>query len=122
MGNKVMTVVEPCAGWTAEGVLSLGFTAHLCSQVTRLQVALRRPDSWRQQVSHRVVQLGQVHTNPGSEEDNVAHQGLVLKGGSEGAVLAFLHSRPQSLHTAKSLVEARKTRKGEVEWEQEENE
>lgn len=34
-----------------------------------------------QQICDRVVEAGQVNTNPGSEKDNVAHEGLVLESG-----------------------------------------
>ena len=70
---------------------------HLRSQMTRFELASQRLDSRCQQVSHRVVELGQVDADPCSEEDDIAHEGLVFKGCTEGAVLALLHSWSQSL-------------------------
>ena len=68
--------------------------------MTRLELPGQGLDRWRQQVSHGVVELGQVHPNPCPQEDNVAHQGLILKGGSEGAVLTLLDSWPQRLDSS----------------------
>ena len=88
---------------------------HLGSHVTRLELPGQGFDRWRQQISHRVVELGQVHPNPCPEEYDVAHEGLVLKGGSEGAVLAFLDSRPQrlvsSIHVRHKHDSSRKSEK-----------
>lgn len=63
--------------------LAFSMSAHFSSHVTRFQFPWRQSCCRRQQVSHRVVELGQVHANPGSEEDDVAHQGFVLKSGAE---------------------------------------
>ena len=68
--------------------------------MTRLELPGQGLDRWRQQVSHGVVELGQVHPNPCPQEDNVAHQGFILKGGSEGAVLTLLDSWPQRLDSS----------------------
>ena len=51
----------------------LSWMTYLRSHVTGFQLPCQRLDSWRQQVSHRVVELGQINPNPGSQEDDVAH-------------------------------------------------
>ncbi len=76
---------------------------HLRSHVTRLELPGQGLDRWRQQISHRIVELGQVHPDPCPEEDDVAHQGLILKGGSEGAVLTLLDPWPQCLHSSQHV-------------------
>ena len=51
--------------------------------MARFELASHGSDRWSQQICNRVVELGQVHANPGPEEDYVAHQGLVLEGCAE---------------------------------------
>ena len=75
---------------------------NLRGHVTGLELARRRLLGRGQQVSHGVVELGQVHADPGSEEDDVAHQGLVLESGPEGPVLAVVNAWPQSLKKQKN--------------------
>ena len=43
-----------------------------------------------QKIGHRVVQAWQVDSNPGAQEDDVTHQGLVLKRCPETASIALL--------------------------------
>ena len=50
-----------------------------------------------QEVSDGVVEAGQIHCHPGAQEDDVAHQYLVLEGSSEHACLAILLSRVHGL-------------------------
>jgi hypothetical protein len=43
-----------------------------------------------EQVGDGIVEAGQVHGHPRPEEDDVAHQGLVLEGGPVGPGIALL--------------------------------
>ena len=60
----------------------------------------------RKQVGDRVVQPRQVHSNPGSQEDNVGQQGLVFEAGTEAACLAAMHARAYCLRATKELSRA----------------
>ena len=54
-----------------------------------------------QQVGDRVVEARQIHSQPGSQEDQVAEQHLVLECCPEAASFAALHPRPQSLQRSR---------------------
>jgi hypothetical protein len=62
-----------------------------------LGCAGRRERQRRQKVGDRVVQPRELDLNPGAQEDDVAHQRLVLEGRAEASVPPAFHSRPKRL-------------------------
>lgn len=72
-------------------------SGYLWSQVTRLELAGQGLYGGSQQIRDRVVKAGQVNSNPGPQEDDVTHEGLVFESGPEGPILTALNPWPQRL-------------------------